>query len=86
MLESPMPPRRLPLSLRADHRGRNAVCFGEAKNSWLTGTVDCAFISVSEGILGIKVDYKGLKIDPCIPKARKGFTASRKSRGMESQI
>jgi cellobiose phosphorylase len=41
---------------------------------------------VAEGILGIKADFKGLSIDPCIPKGWKGFTASRKFRGVEYQI
>jgi cellobiose phosphorylase len=66
--------------------GKDAVCYGEAKNSWLTGTAAWTFVSVAEGLLGIKADYKGLKIDPCIPKAWKGFTATRKFRGVEYQI
>jgi len=66
--------------------GKDAVCFGEAKNSWLTGTAAWTFVSVAEGILGIKADYKGLSVNPCIPKAWKGFTATRKFRGVEYQI
>ncbi|MBN2577248.1 MAG: glycosyl transferase [Deltaproteobacteria bacterium] len=66
--------------------GRDAPCAGEAKNSWLTGTAAWTFVSVAEGILGIKADYKGLKVDPCIPKAWKGFKATRKFRGVEYQI
>jgi len=66
--------------------GKDAVCFGEAKNSWLTGTAAWTFVSVAEGILGIKADYMGLKVDPCIPKKWKGFTATRKFRGVEYQI
>ena len=66
--------------------GKDAVCFGEAKNSWLTGTAAWTFVSVAEGILGIKADYQGLKVDPCIPKKWKGFTATRKFRGVEYQI
>jgi cellobiose phosphorylase len=66
--------------------GKDAVCYGEAKNSWLTGTAAWTFVSVAEGLLGIKADYKGLSINPCIPKAWKGFTATRKFRGVEYQI
>ncbi len=61
--------------------GRDAVCFGEAKNSWLTGTAAWTFLSISQGLLGIKPAYAGLEVDPCIPKAWKGFTATRKFRG-----
>ena len=40
----------------------------------------------AQGILGIKPDYTGLRIDPCIPKAWPGFTASRRFRGVTYQI
>jgi cellobiose phosphorylase len=45
-----------------------------------------AFVSVAEGLFGIKADFKGLKVDPCIPKSWPGFTATRKYRGVEYQI
>jgi len=61
--------------------GKDAPCFGEAKNSWLTGTASWTFIVVSQGIFGIKPDFNGLKVDPCIPKSWPGFTATRKFRG-----
>jgi cellobiose phosphorylase len=66
--------------------GKDAVCFGEAKNSWLTGTAAWTFVSVSQGLLGIQPDFKGLRVDPCIPKAWKGFTVSRRFRGTLFQI
>jgi cellobiose phosphorylase len=31
--------------------GKDASCFGEAKNSWLTGTAAWTFVSVSQGLL-----------------------------------
>ena len=55
--------------------------FGEAKNSWLTGTAAWTFLDVSQYILGIRPDYDGLIIDPCIPDTMDGFTAKRKFRG-----
>jgi cellobiose phosphorylase len=33
---------------------KDAPCFGEAKNSWLTGTAAWTFVSVAEGLFGIK--------------------------------
>jgi len=48
--------------------GRDAPNEGQAKNSWLTGTAAWNFVTISQWILGIKPDYDGLKIDPCIPK------------------
>ena len=46
--------------------GPDAATPGEAKNSWLTGTAAWSFVA-SQGILGVKPDYDGLRIDPCIP-------------------
>ena len=48
--------------------GKDAPRHGEAKNSWLTGTAAWTFVNVSQFILGIQPDFKGLRIDPCIPK------------------
>ena len=61
--------------------GKDAPTFGEAKNSWLTGTAAWTFLDVSQYILGIRPDYDGLIIDPCIPDTMDGFTAKRKFRG-----
>ncbi len=66
--------------------GRDSPCFGEAKNSWLTGTAAWAFVALSQGILGIKPDFHGLRIDPCIPRSWEGFTATRKFRGASYRI
>lgn len=66
--------------------GKDAYKPGEAKNSWLTGTAAWNFYTVSQYILGIQPDYEGLKIDPCIPKAWKGFSIIRKLRGATYHI
>ncbi|MDZ7723042.1 MAG: glycosyl transferase [candidate division KSB1 bacterium] len=61
--------------------GKDAVKPGEAKNSWLTGTAAWNFYAITQYILGIRADYDGLMIDPCIPKDWDGFTYVRKYRG-----
>jgi len=66
--------------------GRNAPDFGEAKNSWLTGTAAWSFVAISQAILGIKPDYKGLLIDPCIPKGWTGYKITRVYRGATYHI
>ena len=66
--------------------GKDAPNFGEAKNSWLTGTVAWTFLNVSQFILGIRPDYDGLMIDPCIPKNLKGFEVARTFRGIDYHI
>jgi len=66
--------------------GRDAAKPGEAKNSWLTGTAAWNWYAVSQYILGIRPDYDGLVVDPCLPKTMKGFTVIRKFRGAEYAI
>lgn len=66
--------------------GKDAKRFGEAKNSWLTGTASWNFIAISQYILGIKPEYDGLAIDPCIPKSWDGFEVVRQFRGDTMKI
>lgn len=61
--------------------GKDAGRHGEAKNSWLTGTAAWNFVAISQFILGIKPDFHGLAIDPCIPKDWDGFSITRYFRG-----
>jgi cellobiose phosphorylase len=60
--------------------GKDAYKPGEAKNSWLTGTAAWNFAAITQYILGVKPDYNGLSVDPCIPKDWKGFKVTRKFR------
>jgi cellobiose phosphorylase len=61
--------------------GRAHQDFGEGKNSWLTGSACWNFIAATQWILGIRPEYDGLRIDPCIPKHWKGFQVKRVFRG-----
>ena len=60
--------------------GKDAARPGEAKNSWLTGTAAWNWYAVTQYILGVRPDYDGLEIEPCIPSAWKGFKVVRKFR------
>ncbi|MBR0154039.1 MAG: glycosyl transferase [Lachnospiraceae bacterium] len=66
--------------------GRDARTYGEAKNSWLTGTAAWSFVAVSQGILGIRPDYDGLIIDPCLPDDIGELRISRLFRGTRYDI
>lgn len=61
--------------------GRDAPNHGQAKNSWLTGTAAWNYAAISQAILGIKPDYDGLRIDPCIPPEWEGYKVRREFRG-----
>ncbi|HEY5161058.1 MAG TPA: glycosyl hydrolase family 65 protein [Gaiellaceae bacterium] len=66
--------------------GKDAASFGEAKNSWLSGTAAWNFVAVSQWILGVRAEYGGLRIDPCLPKEWERFEATRRFRGATYQI
>ena len=66
--------------------GRDSVNYGQAKNSWLTGTAAWTFVAASQGILGIIPDYNGLIINPHLPKHITKCTVSRKFRDVTYHI
>jgi cellobiose phosphorylase len=55
--------------------------FGLGRNSWLSGTASWCYQAGTQWILGIRPEYAGLRIDPCIPKTWLGFSVKRKFRG-----
>ena len=67
--------------------GHDAKNFGQAKNSWLTGTASWSFVALSQYLLGIKPDYDGLIIEPHLPRiVCRSFQVTRKFRGNVYEI
>ncbi len=66
--------------------GSDSYTPGEARNSWLTGTSAWNFYAVSQAILGIKPQFDGLQIDPCLPETIKDLHIYREFRGNSYQI
>ena len=62
--------------------GKNAPTYGEAKNSWLTGTAAWNYVAITNWILGIRPTYIGLMISPIIPKSWSDFKILRFFRGV----
>lgn len=60
--------------------------FGLARNSWLSGTASWCYLAATQWILGIRPEYAGLRIDPCIPSAWQGFSVRRNFRGKKFHI
>lgn len=55
--------------------------FGLARNSWLSGTASWCYQAATQYILGLRPEYAGLRLDPCIPSAWEGFEVTRSFRG-----
>ena len=66
--------------------GRDAATFGEAKNSWLTGTAAWNYVAVTQYILGVRPTYGGLRVAPVFPGDWRGFTVERAFRGVRYHI
>jgi cellobiose phosphorylase len=66
--------------------GKDAVRHGEAKNSWLTGTAAWNFVAISQYILGVRPEYHGLYVKPCMAKEIAEYTVTRKCRGATYRI
>lgn len=61
--------------------GSDARLHGQAKNSWLTGTAAWNYVAITQYILGVRADFDGLVIDPCLPPQIKEVKIQRKFRG-----
>ncbi len=59
---------------------------GNARTSWLSGAATWAYYSLTQYILGIRPQYEGMMIDPCIPKDWDGFKVTRRFRGKTIRI
>ena len=66
--------------------GKDAFRPGEGKNSWLTGTAAWTWKAVSEAILGIKPQFDGLLIEPCIPLKYGTYRIHRRFREAEYDL
>lgn len=66
--------------------GKEARRFGEAKNSWLTGTAAWNFVTLSRYICGFQPEYSGLRIEPRLPSEIKTAEFTRKFRGVNYRV
>ena len=60
--------------------------FGLARNSWLSGSAAWNYVAATQYILGIRPEYEGLRVDPCIPAEWDGFRVTRRFRGATYDI
>ncbi len=60
--------------------------YGAGRLSWLSGSAVWNYVAMTDSILGIKPEYEGLLIAPCIPAEWDGFKVTRQFRGKEFNI
>jgi len=66
--------------------GKAAQRQGEAKNSWLTGTAAWNLVAITQWILGVRPDWDGLRIEPCLPRQCRRVEITRVFRGCTYRI
>ncbi len=59
---------------------------GRAHVHWLTGTASTVMVGCVEGILGLRPDFGGLRLDPAISSDWKEFTMDKDFRGCHLHI
>lgn len=60
--------------------------FGEGAFTWLTGSSDWLFMCGTQHILGVRPEFDGLLMDPCLPKHWKRCRVRRQFRGATYDI
>ena len=66
--------------------GKASPHFGRSHVHWLTGTASTVMVGCVEGILGIRPDFYGLRIQPSVPKAWEEFEIEKDFRGAHLHI
>ena len=66
--------------------GRDHTAFGRARHPFMTGSAGWAYFAATQYLLGIRPDFDGLHVDPCIPADWKEFYVTRKWRGSTYEI
>ena len=60
--------------------GKEAFRPGEGKNSWLTGTAAWNWYAVTQFLLGVRPQYDGLLVKPCLPEGFGTYRIRRRFR------
>jgi cellobiose phosphorylase len=66
--------------------GKGSARHGESKNSWLTGTAAWGYVAATQWILGVRPDWDGLVVEPCLPAAIPAAHITRRWRGASYEI
>lgn len=66
--------------------GRDHTAFGRARHPWLTGSAGWNYTAITRWLLGIRLSFDGLMIDPCVPRDWDVFEVNREWRGAQFAI
>jgi len=66
--------------------GKDHTAFGRARHPWLTGSGGWNYTAVTRWVLGVRLTFEGMIIDPCVPGDWKYFEVRRQWRGATYNI
>jgi N,N'-diacetylchitobiose phosphorylase len=66
--------------------GKDHTAHGRARHPWLTGSGGWAYVAATQWMLGVRLSFEGLVLDPCIPAEWKEFEVVRQWRGATYRI
>jgi N,N'-diacetylchitobiose phosphorylase len=66
--------------------GKDHTAHGRARHPWLTGSAGWAYTAATRWMLGVRLTFDGMIVDPCIPSSWKEFQVVRKWRGATYNI
>jgi N,N'-diacetylchitobiose phosphorylase len=66
--------------------GKDHTAYGRARHAWLTGSGGWNYTAVTRWILGVRLTFDGMVIDPCVPGDWKRFEIRRQWRGATYNI
>jgi cellobiose phosphorylase len=59
---------------------------GASRVPWLSGSASWSYVAATQYILGLRPEYGGLTVDPCVPASWKQFRMTRRFRGAHLNI
>ncbi len=66
--------------------GKHSRHFGASRLSWLTGTATWAYAAATQHLCGVRPDWDGLRIDPCLEPGSGSVTVRRRFRGKAYEV
>jgi N,N'-diacetylchitobiose phosphorylase len=66
--------------------GKDHTAFGRARHPWLTGSGGWNYTAVTRWLLGVRLGFDGMIVDPCVPSDWMEFEIQRQWRGASFRI
>jgi cellobiose phosphorylase len=75
-----------PYAYAQSTHGKYSRMFGKARLPWLSGTASWSYYAATHYVMGVRPEYRGLTVDPCVPPEWKEFAIQRRWRGRSFAI